>query len=109
MKVWEIHALRVNGAIRSTPDGEADVDGLVLSEKAYFLVMRDFRPEQLVALVHRGGVTAAARALVEHFDRDEAQQANGGRGLVITRSGIGGAGLVRADEREAGTAVGRRS
>lgn len=108
MKVWEIHGLRVNGAIRSTPDGDADVDGLVLSEKAYFLVMRDFRPAELVALVHRGGVLDAARVLVDHYDRDEARQATGGRGLVITRSRIGGTGLVRADEQEAVEAVGRR-
>lgn len=48
MKIWEVHAMRLEGAIRTTPDGEADVAGLVFSEKGYLLAVRDFRPHELV-------------------------------------------------------------
>ena len=54
-RIWELHAQRLDGAIRSTPDGEANIGGLVLSEKAYLLAMRDHRPEQLVRLVQTRG------------------------------------------------------
>ena len=109
MKVWEIHGLRVGGAIRTTPDGDADVDGLVFSEKAYFLVMRDLRPEQLLDLVQRDGILEAAHTLVERYSRPDALHSSGGRGLVLTRSRIGGTGLIRADEQEVRLPAGRRS
>lgn len=108
MKVWELHSQNVDGAIATTPDGEADIAGLIVSEKAYFLIMRDFRPATLVALVRREGPAEAANTLLAHFNTRESLQASGGRGLAATRSGIGGLGLVRADELAANHALGRR-
>ena len=55
MRIWELHGMQCEGAIRSTPDGEADVLGLVFSEKAYLLTLRDYRPHQLVSLVRGAG------------------------------------------------------
>lgn len=109
MKIWELHTQQLNGAIRTTPDSEAEIDGLVLSEKAYILVMRDFRPRQLVALVERDGAPLAAQTLITHFGTPEALQANGGRGLVLTRATVGGVGLAREDERVAHELLGRRA
>ena len=108
MKVWELHSQAVDGAISTTPDGEADIAGLVVSEKAYFLIMRDFRPAPLVALVRRDGPAEAANVLLAHFNTPESRQASGNRGLAATRSGIGGLGLVRADELPANEVLGRR-
>ncbi len=108
MKVWELHSQGVDGAITTTPDGEADVVGLIMSEKAYFVVMRDYRPAALVALVRREGPAEAAKTLLAHFNEPEALQAGGGRGLAAARSGIGGLGLVRADEVPANESLGRR-
>jgi hypothetical protein len=79
MKIWELHGRQLNGAIRGTPDGEADVAGLIFSEKAYLLALRDFRPSQLVNMVHNQGPADAARKLIEHFSDAD------GRGLVTTR------------------------
>ena len=108
MKLWELHSMHTNGAIRTTPDGEAEIAGLILSEKAYLLVMRDFRPAQVVDLVHGSGDGAAARSLSEHYGSPESLAVTGGRGLVVTRSRTGGPGLVRADEVGAHEAIGRR-
>lgn len=91
MKLWEVHALRVGDAIRTTPDGEADIEGLVFSERAYVMAVRDYRPAQLVEMVRRQGPEAAADSLVSHFAEDA-------RGLARTRSRIGGTGIVRGDE-----------
>jgi hypothetical protein len=91
MKLWEVHALRLGDAIRTTPDGEADIEGLVFSEKAYIVAVRDYRPAQLVDMVRRHGPEAAADNLVSHFAEDS-------RGLARTRSRIGGPGIVRGDE-----------
>jgi len=91
MKLWEVHALRLGDAIRTTPDGEADIEGLVFSEKAYIVAVRDYRPAQLVEMVRRQGPEAAADSLVSHFAEDS-------RGLARTRSRIGGPGIVRGDE-----------
>jgi hypothetical protein len=107
MKLWELHSLHMGGAIRTTPDGEAEIAGLILSEKAYLVVMRDFRPAQFVELVTHSGVGEAARALSEHYGSPESLAATGGRGLVITRSRTGGTGLMRADEVGANAATGR--
>lgn len=106
MKVWELHSQTLDGAIRTTPDGEADIGGLIVSEKAYLLLMRDHRPGQVVDMVQRHGPANAANALCAHYNTEESLAASGGRGLAITRSGIGGVGLVRADEAD--EAVGRR-
>lgn len=108
MKLWELHSMRTNGAIRTTPDGEAEIAGLIISEKAYLLVVRDFRPAQVVELVHQHGVGEAARSLSEHYERPESLAATGGRGLVVTRSRSGGPGLVRSDEVGTNAALGRR-
>lgn len=108
MKLWELHGMHSDGAIRSTPDGEADIAGLSISEKAYLLVVRDFRPVQLVELVRQHGAGDAAHALSEHYGRPESLAATGGRRLVVTRSRSGGPGLVRSDEAGANTATGRR-
>ncbi len=101
MKLWELHAAQVDGAIHTTPDGEAEIAGLVLSEKAYILVVRSVRPAQLVHMVHTAGPAAAAEHLVERCSQPESLQGSGGRGLAITRSRIGGIGLVREDEAAA--------
>ena len=99
MKLWELHTQALDGAIRTTPDGEAEIDGLVLSEKAYILVMREFRPAQLVSMITREGAAAAANRLIEHFGGEAALPLSGGRGLVLTRATVGGLGLARGDER----------
>jgi|GEM_PF-2209116 len=98
MKIWELHGLQLNRAICSTPQGEADVAGLVFSEKAYFLAIRDFRPAELVRLVEEQGVIAAAFALMSRFHDREALNATGGRGLVVVRGHGPGPMLKRNDE-----------
>jgi hypothetical protein len=108
MKLWELHAQQLDGAIRTTPDGEAEIDGLVLTEKAYILVMRAFRPVQLVGMVSREGAAGAADKLIEHFGTQDALQLSGGRGLMLTRATVGGLGLARDDERVAHELLGRR-
>ena len=109
MKLWELHTQQLNGAIRTTPDGEAEIDGLVLSEKAYILVMREFRPAQLLGLITRDGAAGAANRLIEHFGAADALPLSGGRGLVLTRASVGGVGLARGDERVAHELLGRRA
>ncbi|MCC6382487.1 MAG: hypothetical protein IT304_08250 [Dehalococcoidia bacterium] len=91
MKLWELHGLHLDGAIRSTPDGHAEVAGLVLSEKAYLMALRDFRPHQLLDLVRRHGPTTAARKLVGHYAAD-------GRRLVLARSASPEPMVCRSDE-----------
>ena len=67
MKIWEVHWPWSDGAIRTTADGDADVRGLLLSEKAYLLAMRDFRPAQLVGLVEELGPTRRRRCARRAF------------------------------------------
>lgn len=98
MKLWELHTTQVGGAIRTTPDGEAEIGGLVLSEKAYLFVVRTIRPAALVRMVDTAGPAGAADQLIEQSSRPESLQETGGRGLTITRSRMGGIGLVRDDE-----------
>lgn len=105
MRIWELHGIQSEGAIRSTPDGEADVLGLVFSEKAYLLALRDYRPHELVGLVRRDGPVAAAEAIALRF-RD-LTEATAGRGLVIGR-GASGPVLRRSDELLQSQAAGRR-
>lgn len=100
MKLWEVHNMRLGGAILTTPEGAAEIGGLVLSEKAYILAVRDFRPAQLVNLVREHGASGAAEILVEHTNSLEALQASGGRGLATTRALSGGTAVYRVDELE---------
>ena len=102
MKIWELHSQTTNGAIRTTADGDADVDGLLLSEKAYLLVIRDFRPTTLVQLVQEHGPFAAADALVAHFAAYSPD--NTGRALARGRSRMGDPIICRSDEAIAASA-----
>ncbi|MCE7927444.1 MAG: hypothetical protein DYG91_02925 [Chloroflexi bacterium CFX7] len=99
MKIWELHGLRLDGAIRSTPDGDADVAGLVFSEKAYLLAVRDFRPPELVALVEERGAIAVARELVAYYEGLRAAGGSSGRSLVFAR-GSGPEPTLRRDDEE---------
>lgn len=107
MRIWELHGMRHEGAIRSTPDGEADVLGLVFSEKAYLLALRDYRPDELVNLVRREGPVAAAETLAVHFRDGVVSPAVAGRGLVLSR-GQSGPVLRRSDELPESEPAGRR-
>jgi hypothetical protein len=98
MKIWEVHSLNLGGGIRTTHDGEADLDGLILSEKAYLLAVRDFRPAQLVRLVKAEGPLYAAQALIEHYADPESLQSTGGRGLAIDRNSGPDITVRRTDE-----------
>ena len=92
MKIWEIHGRQTAGAIRGTPDGEADVQGLIFSEKAYFLALQGFRPAQLVELVQCHGPQGAARELIAHFEDAPVH------GLVASRGLTPGPMVKRTDE-----------
>jgi hypothetical protein len=105
MKIWEVHSLSTNGAIRTTADGDADVAGLLLTEKAYLLAMRDFRPAQLLNLVHERGQHGAAEALVAHFAG--AQPDNTGRTLSRGRSRMGDPVIQPSDEAPQPVTAGR--
>ncbi len=98
MKIWELHGQRLKGTIRSTPDGDADIGGLLLSEKAYLLAVRDFRPTELAELVLKDGPTIVARSLIDHYARPESLQATGGRCLALARNGAADPILRRSDE-----------
>ena len=97
-KIWELHGMRLNGAIRSTPEGEADVSGLILSEKAYLIAIRDIRPAELVELVRSRGESGAAAHLIEHYAEPEAVAASGGRTLILTRGSMSPLVVRRSDE-----------
>lgn len=105
LKIWELHGLSLGGAIRSTPEGHAEVAGLVLTEKAYLMAVRDFRPHQLVAMVRREGASAAAERLVQHYGDPANVQASGGRKLVVARGPAPEPMVWRSDE--AGDAMAR--
>ena len=108
MRLWELHNQRLEDAIRTTPEGAAEIAGLVLSEKAYILAVRDFRPAQLLEFIKRHGPIEATSRLISHYGTPEALQSNGGRGLVAGRARSGGPGLYRSDEVVDGEPVGRR-
>lgn len=108
MKIWELHGQRLQGLIRSTYDGDADVAGLILSEKAYLLAVRDFRPAELAELVQQHGPVLAARQLIEHYARPESLNVTGGRGLALARDSASDPVLRRSDEVPEAQAVGRR-
>ena len=96
-RIWEVHSQALGGAIRTTPTGNADIDGLVLSEKAYLLAVRDFRPRQIVEMVRAEGPDGAAERLVTHYNAPDAMQAMGGRCLVVCR-GLDPASMVRRSD-----------
>ncbi|MCC6386733.1 MAG: hypothetical protein IT302_05065 [Dehalococcoidia bacterium] len=107
MKIWEVHGLRLDGAIRSTPDGEADVSGLVFSEKGYLLAVRDFRPHELVAMVRGEGEAATIARLLAHYGSEDSVTAAGGRKLVAVRGGSMAPGPVLRRNDEVPEMVGR--
>lgn len=107
-KIWELHALQFEGEVRTTPEGDADVAGLVISEKAYLLAVRDFRPSELVRLVRQNGTQGAAAALVAHFGEPGVLQANGGRGLMAARGHSLDPMVRRTDEVAETLATGRQ-
>lgn len=105
MKIWEVHALQFKGAIRTTADGDADILGLLLSEKAYLHIVRDFRPGQLVELVREQGVEFAREALIRHYLDPQAVAIAAGRSLIQGHSRLGDPILLRSDEAPAAVAV----
>ncbi len=107
MKIWEVHAMRLEGAIRTTPDGEADVAGLVFSEKGYLLAVRDFRPHELVDMVRRDGEAATIERLLRHYGSEESIAAAGGRQLIANRGGSMAPGLVLRRNDEVSEVAGR--
>ncbi|MCL6644695.1 MAG: hypothetical protein K6U88_06910 [Dehalococcoidia bacterium] len=96
MKIWEVHASLGHGPFRTTPDGDADVGGLLLSEKAYLLVMRALRPQELTALVVAEGPAGAAERLLVQFAGFDADGT--GRTLTLGRTRLGEPILRRNDE-----------
>lgn len=105
LRIWEIHARLLGADIRTTPEGDADIGGLVLSEKGYLHAVRDFRPAQLVDLVEREGPAAAAEKLVAHYANPAAVAAAGGRGLVAVK-GLSPPLIVRRSNERAPVAIG---
>ncbi len=107
-KIWEIHARTLPGAIRTTPDGHAEIEGsLVLSEKAYLLAVRDFRPHQLVEMVRCDGGNLTADRLIEHYSGGESLRITGGRSLVSTR-GLEPLPIVRRSDEISTSVAARR-
>ncbi len=107
-KIWELHAEQFEGAIRTTPEGDAEIAGLVISEKAYLLAVRDFRPAELVKLVQTRGALGAAAVLVSHFSTPESLQANAGRGVIEERGHSLDPMVRRSDEVAEALATGRQ-
>jgi len=96
MKIWEVHAIQSGGRIRTTAEGHCEIDGLLLSEKAYLLAIRDMRPAQLFSLVDELGPENAAAELLNYYHCPEPGQA--GHGLTPGRSRLGDPLLLRSDE-----------
>ena len=96
MKIWEVHAMHSGGRVRTTVEGHCDIDGLLLSEKAYLLAIRDMRPNQLIKMVDDFGPENAANELVTHYHSPEPGHL--GRALVAGRSRLGDPILLRSDE-----------
>jgi len=98
-RIWELHSRLNGGGIVTTPEGDADIAGLVLSEKGYLHAVHDFRPKQLIELVEEIGPVAAAERLVAHYAEPACVTAAGGRTLVAVR-GLSPPLIVRrSDER----------
>ncbi len=96
MKIWEVHAMQSRGRVRTTPEGHCDIDGLLLSEKAYLLAIRDMRPHQLIALVEDLGPENAMSELLTYYASPEPGHL--GRSLVAGRSRLGDPIVLRSDE-----------
>ena len=98
-KIWELHASLIGGGIRTTPEGDAEVDGqLVLTEKAYLIAVRDYRPQQLLKMVRRDGASSVAGLLVTHYASADAIHASGGRSLILARGNTSVPIVKRSDE-----------
>ncbi|MEO8541128.1 MAG: hypothetical protein ABI577_15405 [bacterium] len=96
MKIWEVHAMNSDGRIRTTAEGHCEIDGMLLSERAYLLAIRDMRPAQLFALIDDLGPQNAASELMNYYASPEPGHL--GRALVKGRSRLGDPILLRSDE-----------
>jgi hypothetical protein len=96
MKIWEVHALHSGGRVRTTAEGHCEIDGLLFSEKAYLLALRDIRPQQLISMVDDLGPENAASELLGYYHSPEPGHL--GQGLVAGRSRLGDPILLRSDE-----------
>lgn len=96
MKIWEVHALQSGGRIRTTTEGHCEIDGLLLSEKAYLLAIRDTRPAHLFRLVDEIGPENAASELLNYYHSPDTGHA--GHSLLTGRSRLGDPLLMRSDE-----------
>jgi hypothetical protein len=96
MKIWEVHTMQSGARVRTTAEGNCDIDGLMLSEKAYLLAIRDMRPRELIRLVEDIGPQNAAAELVTYYHSPEPGHL--GRALVAGRSRLGDPILLRSDE-----------
>ena len=96
MKIWEVHAMHSGRRVRTTGEGHCEIDGLLLSEKAYLLAIRDMRPAQLLDLVEELGPENAASELLNYYR--EPEPGHPGHGLSTGRSRLGDPLLVRSDE-----------
>ena len=107
-KIWELHAWRFEGEIRTTREGDAEVAGLVISEKAYLLAVRDFRPSELIRMVKEHGIQGATAALAAHYATPTVLQSNGGRALIAARGHSVDPMVRRNDEVSEPLATGRQ-
>jgi hypothetical protein len=96
MKIWEVHTMNSGARVRTTGEGHCDIDGLLLSEKAYLLAIRDMRPAHLIQLVDDIGPQNAASELLAYYTSPEPGHL--GRALVNGRSRLGDPLLLRSDE-----------
>ena len=96
MKIWEVHAMHSGGRIRTTAEGHCEIDGLLLSEKAYLLAIRDMRPAYLFQLVDELGPQNAASELLNYYRSPE--PGHPGHALLTGRSRLGDPLLMRSDE-----------
>ena len=96
MKIWEVHAMHSGGRVRTTAEGHCDIDGLLLSEKAYLLAIRDMRPRDLIQLVEDVGPQNAGSELMNYYTLPAPGQP--GHGLQAGRSRLGDPLLLRSDE-----------
>ena len=96
MKIWEVHALQFSAPVRTTPEGLCDIDGLLMSEKAYLLALRDMRPPQLFAMVTDLGAANASAELLNYYGSPAPGQA--GHSLIPGRSRRGDPVIMRSDE-----------
>jgi hypothetical protein len=96
MKIWEVHAMNSNGRIRTTAEGNCEIDGLLFSEKGYLLAIRDMRPAQLFQFIDEIGPENAAAELLNYYTSPEPGHL--GQALAAGRSRLGDRVLMRSDE-----------